>query len=78
MEINKKIDKKGLKSLKVKTEKGFYIFNDYHEFIIIFEKKEKHLFINYLTIKYRGSCSTEKEAIETASVMLNKWINTNY
>lgn len=64
-----------IKKLKEKTKHGFYLFHDYHEFIVRFNRKEKDLFIRHGTTKYRGGCSNEKQAIETSLLLLNKWIN---
>ena len=69
------ITKTELKKLKEKTKHGFYMFHNYYEFIVRFNRKEKNLFIQYKTIKYRGGCSTEKDAIEMAEILLNKWTN---
>jgi len=61
--------------LKEKTAHGFYLFHNRYEFIVRFNRIEKSLFIRYRTIKYRGGCDTEKEAIELSFMMLNKWID---
>ena len=69
------ITKTELKELKEKTKNGFYIFHDYHEFIVRFNRKEKSLFVQYIDTKFRCGCRTEKEAIETALMLLNNWID---